>query len=345
MAITTCPPEDLTTVDDDGHLSESESVPVEPPEPERTTPLHDRKWPMLYMAGFVGIGLLYMFLWNPVVHHTSTWAIGGDVWGIDRGGQYVLWGDLGGIYNQGTGIIAFPGMSVLLVPVAFVSQHLNLSSSFGRFMLQRPSVGLVLMPVELLLGSSVIFAADALAQKVGVAGRRRIWMCAAVAIVAWPVAAVWGHAAGFPRHGLPSTQWWQSWTGGGLVWDGCSGSASYCSRSYCSCFPCCSSTHPQVSASCSPPARWCYRPFSSEWRLPVIRRTPTDRSVKQPTPPSVNHATPWVALSPRVNSNAIQTFHGASLHPLAPAAVTDSRSTWSPGLAAPWHMSPAAQVA
>ena len=278
MAITTCPPEDLTTVDDDGHLSESESVPVEPPEPERTTPLHDRKWPMLYMAGFVGIGLLYMFLWNPVVHHTSTWAIGGDVWGIYRGGQYVLWGDLGGIYNQGTGIIAFPGMSVLLVPVAFVSQHLNLSSSFGPFMLQRPSVGLVLMPVELLLGSSVIFAADA-------RWPRRWASLAAVESgcvrpsPSWP--GPWRQSGVMPRipspwHS-PSTQWWQSWTGGGLVWVGCSGSALCCSRSYCSCFPCCSSTHHQVSASCSPPARWCYRPFSSELRLPVIRRTPTDR--------------------------------------------------------------------
>jgi hypothetical protein len=317
MLATTCPPEDLTTVDDDGHLPESESAPVEQPGPERTTQVHDRKWPMLYVAGFVGIGLLYMFFWNPVVHHSSSWAIGGDVWGIYRGGQYVLWGDLGGIYNQGTGIIAFPGMSVLLVPVAFVSQHLNLSSSFGPFMLQRPSVGLVLMPFELLLGSSVIFAADALAQKLAIAGGRRIWMCAIVAIVAWPVVAVWGHAEDslamaftlYAMVALLDERWSRvGWLFGlGIV------------------------MQPLVLLLL--PMLFFYTPSGQRLMLAIRSlvvsaflvgvafagdASDTYRAlVKQPTPPSINHATPWVALSPRLNSGAVQTFHGASLHPLA----------------------------
>jgi hypothetical protein len=173
------------------------------------------------------------------------------------------------------------------------------------------------MPVELLLGSSVIFAADALAQKVGVAGRRRIWMCAAVAIVAWPVAAVWGHAEdslamAFALYAMVAVldgRWSRvGWLFGlGIV------------------------LQPLVLLLL--PMLFFYTP--SGQRLMFAARSlvlsvflvgvafagdPSDtyRSlVKQPTPPSVNHATPWVALSPRVNSNAIQTFHGASLHPRA----------------------------
>ncbi len=35
--------------------------------------------------------------------------------------------------------------------------------------------------------------------------------------------------------------------------------------------------------------------------------------VKQPTPPSLNHATPWVALAPHLTSSAVTTIHRATL--------------------------------
>jgi hypothetical protein len=37
--------------------------------------------------------------------------------------------------------------------------------------------------------------------------------------------------------------------------------------------------------------------------------------VQQPTPPSVNHATPWAALAPKLTSGAVRTIHGAALVP------------------------------
>ena len=57
----------------------------------------DRKWLWVMTAVFVGLGLVYMFFWNPLVHHSESWATGGDLWGIFRGAQYVSWGSLGGI--------------------------------------------------------------------------------------------------------------------------------------------------------------------------------------------------------------------------------------------------------
>jgi hypothetical protein len=50
--------------------------------------------------------------------------------------------------------------------------------------------------------------------------------------------------------------------------------------------------------------------------------------VQQPTPPSVNHATPWVALAPKLTSGAVRTIHGANLVPgLGHAAITNLTET------------------
>jgi hypothetical protein len=85
-------------------------------------------------------------------------------------------------------------MAVLLAPVALVTWHLHMTESYSTFLIPHPTAALVLQPVELLLTATVIFAADALAERLGVSRRRRIWLCVAVAVIAWPTAALWGHA-------------------------------------------------------------------------------------------------------------------------------------------------------
>lgn len=120
-------------------------------------------------------GMAYMFWWGPVVVHAPVWTTGGDLWGILRGAHYVGWGDLGGVYTPGNGVVTFPGMEVLLAPVAMVAGVFHLSESYGSFFLPHPTAALVLQPVELILASTVIFAADALAERLGTGrGRRSI---------------------------------------------------------------------------------------------------------------------------------------------------------------------------
>jgi hypothetical protein len=138
--------------------------------------------------------MLFMFLWIPVVDHNNSWNIGSDMWGIFRGAHYVGWGFIGGVYTPSNGISSFPGMSVLLAPVAMLSGKLHLTESFPPFVLAHPTAGLILQPIELLLASTVVFASDALAERLSVPERRRIALCFVVAVVAWPTAAVWDHA-------------------------------------------------------------------------------------------------------------------------------------------------------
>lgn len=153
-----------------------------------------RKYPMVATALVCAVGLGVMFGVDPIYAHTSGWYTPGDEWGVFRGAHYVGWGYLGGIYSSGTGIVTLPGFSVLLAPVAMISYHFHLTESYSPIFLRHPTAALLLQPAELLLTSSVIFAADALAERLDVTAGRRVVLCGAIASLALPVAVVWGHA-------------------------------------------------------------------------------------------------------------------------------------------------------
>ncbi len=139
--------------------------------------VEDRKWPMAAMLAMLIAGVGYMLLWNPWVHHVDSWNTGGDLWGIFRGAHYVGWGFIGGVYTPQNGIITFPGMPILMAPLAIVSGWLHLSESYGAFTLPRPTAALLIQPFELLLASTAVFACDNLARRLLVTSRRRIALC------------------------------------------------------------------------------------------------------------------------------------------------------------------------
>ena len=74
-----------------------------------------------------------------------------------------------------------------------LSSALHLSESFRPYTLPHPTAALLLVPTVLLLVSTVVFAADALSERLGVAPRLRTAVCTLVAVIAWLTAAVWGH--------------------------------------------------------------------------------------------------------------------------------------------------------
>ena len=128
-----------------------------------------RAWPSPMLL----LSMLYMFYWNSLVHHVPLWATGGDLWGMYRGAQYVSWGSLGQIYTPSDAIVTLPGMPILLAPCAILSAKLHLTATYG-VVLARPTVALILQPYEVLLSSTVVFAADALAERLGATQRHRI---------------------------------------------------------------------------------------------------------------------------------------------------------------------------
>jgi hypothetical protein len=276
----------------------------------------------------VMVGILYMTEWNRLTHHVPVWAIGGDLWGILRGAQYVGWGYFGGVYDQSTGINSLPGMPLLLAPAAILIDHLQLSASMGNITLVHPTAAFVLEPIELLLGSSVLFPVDALAQRLGVPRRRRILLCICVAVLAWPVGAVWGHAEDLVALTFALCALLRSldreWHAAAWLLG-----VGICFQPYvCVIAP--------VLIGMSPRAAW----RSTLPRLAALPATllvlafsenpgGTFRAVvSQPTPPAVNHATPWIALAPHLSVPSLRVPHAVELwnHVVVAAPVSHGPS-------------------
>jgi hypothetical protein len=259
------------------------------------------------------LGMVYMIAWGPVVQHRNGWITGGDLWGIFRGAHYVGWGFLGGVYDPTTGIVSAPGMEVLLAPVAVLSGHLRLTESFAPIFLPHPTAALLLEPIELLLVSTTVFALDALAERLGAAKGRRILLCIIATAIVWPVAAIWGHAEdclamSFAIYAIISAldgRWRRcGWLFGLAI-----------------------VTQPLVALMIplfvgAAPSGQRLKLLARSASLSIVligiaiagnAKESFQALVQQPTPPSVNHATPWVALAPRLPSNLPTVSHAASL--------------------------------
>src|SRR5579862_8197531 len=92
--------------------------------------LRRRSWPIAVTVLSLAMGMVYCFLWAPVVRHTHVWVVPWDIWGAFRSAQFIGWGDLGNIYGAGTGLVTFPGILLLFAPVAVLTGAFGMTASF-----------------------------------------------------------------------------------------------------------------------------------------------------------------------------------------------------------------------
>lgn len=165
-------------------------------DPANEQAAHRWRWPFVATAVSIGAAMAWSLLvpWHETLAHGSltAWRVPGDIWATLRSAHVIAWGDLGGVYGAGTGLIAFPGAALLLVPVALVDSALGLTESFP-FTLPHPTAWFVLGPYEVALSCLVLFALDALAARLRVPARRRVLLVWLEAAVLFPVSAIWGH--------------------------------------------------------------------------------------------------------------------------------------------------------
>ena len=147
--------------------------------------------PLVGTAAVLVVGMNLGIEWNPLLHHTQTWAGAIDVWRSYAVSDQALGGHLGQVYAPGSGLVGPPGPLVLFAPAVALSQMLHLS--VGGPILVEPTAWVVLEPWILLLSSSVLFAADTVACRLGVGPRRRWALMAAEVFVLWDVAFWYGH--------------------------------------------------------------------------------------------------------------------------------------------------------
>lgn len=150
-------------------------------------------WIEVFIASiFVALGMAYSFWWGTLVLHVNAWVISADIWGTFRAAQDVGWGYIGGIYTGSTGMITFPGIAIVLAPIAMLSGLFGLSTSFP-FILAHPTAWIILGPVALILGSLPLFPIGVIAGRMGMSNGRRVFVMIMALIPLWVVSVTWGH--------------------------------------------------------------------------------------------------------------------------------------------------------
>jgi hypothetical protein len=153
-----------------------------------------RRWiPLIGSVIFIVIGM-FTTTWGPthLMKHTE-WALPYDLWGTLIAAVRLAHGNVGGIYAPGTGLISLPGAAVILVPVAVVISAFGLSLQIPGADNLHPAVWLVAGPYQMAISCVVLFATDALAERLGVAHWKRVLLCAASLGILWSPSPRWGH--------------------------------------------------------------------------------------------------------------------------------------------------------
>jgi hypothetical protein len=151
-----------------------------------------RVFPLLASVLLIAIGMATT-TWGPTVIGRPEWALPYDLWGTLVAATRLGHLDLGGLYTQPTGLVSLPGAAVILVPIAAVIAAAGLSLSIPGPHNPHPAVWLVAGPYQIALCCVVLFAADALAEHLGVTRWRRALLAAAGGGALWSVSARWGH--------------------------------------------------------------------------------------------------------------------------------------------------------
>jgi len=257
-------------------------------------------WPAFFLVLIVVTGMSFSLFWNPLFYHSPYWVTPADLWNTFRASQYVIWGGEGQIYNNPAAFQTFPGIAILLSPVAKVAGMLHLSESFAMS-LPRPSTWWLLGPVQLALGASLLFPLDKLARRFHVSSRQRIVLLALEATLIWPSVALWGHpedalGVALALYGLLAVverRWLRFAVYFGL--------ATLMQPLVLLVFPICLAFVPMrrwvpvSSAIALPSVVALFAPLVQEWG-------PTSRLLlRQPNYLMNNHPTPWVALAPVID--------------------------------------------
>jgi hypothetical protein len=151
-----------------------------------------RIFPLIASVGLIAVGM-FSTTWGPDLIHRTEWALPYDYWGTLVAATRLAHGNIGGIYAQPTGLVSLPGTALILVPIALVTSALGLSLDIpGGFNLH-PTVWLVAGPYQMALCCVALFAADALAERLGVPWWKRGLLAVAEACALWSPSARWGH--------------------------------------------------------------------------------------------------------------------------------------------------------
>jgi hypothetical protein len=254
-------------------------------------------WPIAGMTAILVVGMVYSFYFNPVVHHVDLWNTPPDLWGTFRDAHYIIWDGEGQVYNASTSFVTFPGIAVFLAPIAEIQRIFHLTESFPVY-LYRPTAWFVLGPVDLLCGGILLFPLDAIARRLSISYKRRALATILEGVLIFPVVQFWGHpedtlALAFGFYALLASydrRWLHSagFFALAVVFQPLILLILPISLAYVP-----AKKWPAFAGVVAvPTALLLIPPLIQQWK-------PTTYAIlKQPNFPTIDHATPWLALAP-----------------------------------------------
>jgi hypothetical protein len=274
-------------------------------QPGRSARNHLRRlFPLLATAGLIAIEMIST-TWGADVIGRLGWALPNDLWGTLIAAGRLIHLDVNGLYTQPTGLVGLPGAAVILAPVAAIASAAGLSLQPQSAQNLHPAVWLLAGPYEVALSAVVLFAADAIAEHLGVTRPRRALLAVAGAVALWNVSGRWGHpedavAVGLLLYGILALSRSRTGRSGWLT-----GAAL--------------AVQPLVLLAL-PIILVIIRPrrlasFLTGAALPsavlvgvaaAANWTATFNAVtRQPNWPAIDHPTPWVSLAPHLSNGAV----------------------------------------
>jgi hypothetical protein len=159
-----------------------------------------RLFPLLATVGLIAVGMAattwgahLIRPWEAQLTGKPAPVLPEDLWATLAAANRLLHLDLRGLYTQPTGLVSFPGAALILVPVVAAVDAAGLGLAPPGAHNPHPGAWLLAGPYEMALSGAALFAADALAERLGVSRSRRALLAAAGAAVLGSVSLAGGH--------------------------------------------------------------------------------------------------------------------------------------------------------
>ena len=151
-----------------------------------------RLFPLLATVIMAAVGMAGT-IWGPRFYGKTAWALPDDLWGTLIAAQRLAHLNLAGLYTFPTQLVSLPGAAVILVPAIAVIDLAGLPLTVPHAHGAYPSLWLFAGPYQVAISAVVLFAADAIAERLGATRPKRFWLAAAGATALWSVTVRWGH--------------------------------------------------------------------------------------------------------------------------------------------------------
>jgi hypothetical protein len=159
-----------------------------------------RLFPLLATAGLIAVGMVattwgnhLVRIWEAQLTGKPALALPADLWTTLASARLLVHLDLRGLYTPHTGLVAFPGAALILVPVVAVINAAGLTLAAPGPDNPHPGAWLLAGPYEMALSGVALLAADALAERLQVARPKRALLAAAGAVALGNVSLAGGH--------------------------------------------------------------------------------------------------------------------------------------------------------